>query len=375
MRNRGIITFVVIVLFLGGAGLLSWWLTSMKPAPEAPVANTVTRLVQTRMVSYQDLKSDIEVPGRLASGRVIDVVSEVSGEILRGDIPLKEGQNFNKGQLICTIYDKQRILDIKASKSQFMNSLANTLADIKFDYPDHYDNVFAFFEAIKMDEALPELPEISDKSLRIFLASRNILNQYYGIKSQEEMLAKHYISAPFTGSIMEVYIEAGGIANMGTRIARIIKTDVLELEVPIEVDNLQWIHRGDEVVVLDETGTHEWPGKVVRISSFVDPATQAASVFVEVNNSPTHPIYAGMYLRARFDEKTIAHAMEIPRQAVFNQNEVFMVKDSLLEKHTIDIKKVNENTVIFDGLEAGDEVVIEALVNVKEGTRVKTRQL
>jgi RND family efflux transporter MFP subunit len=189
------------------------------------------------------------------------------------------------------------------------------------------------------------------------------------------MLAKHYISAPFTGSIMEVYIEAGGIANMGTRIARIIKTDVLELEVPIEVDNLQWIHRGDEVVVLDETGTHEWPGKVVRISSFVDPATQAASVFVEVNNSPTHPIYAGMYLRARFDEKTIAHAMEIPRQAVFNQNEVFMVKDSLLEKHTIDIKKVNENTVIFDGLEAGDEVVIEALVNVKEGTRVKTRQL
>ncbi len=158
MRNRGIITFVVIVLFLGGAGLLSWWLISMKPAPEAPVANTVTRLVQTRLVEYQDLESDIEVPGRLASGRVVDVVSEVAGEILRGDIPLKEGQNFNEGQLICKIYDSQRILDIKASKSQFMNTVANTLADIKFDYPDNYDKVLAFFEDIKMDEALPELP-------------------------------------------------------------------------------------------------------------------------------------------------------------------------------------------------------------------------
>ena len=89
---------------------------------------------------------------------MVDVVSEVAGEILRGDIPLKEGQNFNEGQLICKIYDSQRILDIKASKSQFMNTVANTLADIKFDYPDNYDKVLAFFEDIKMDEALPELP-------------------------------------------------------------------------------------------------------------------------------------------------------------------------------------------------------------------------
>ncbi len=375
MKYRGIITLAVILLFLGSAGLLSWWLVSLKPKPEAAIPNPVTRLVQTKLVNYSNVKSVIEVPGRLASGRIVDVVSEVQGEILPGDIPLKTGQNFSKGQLICTIYDTQRLLDIKASKSQFMNSLANALADIKFDYPEHYDGILGFFEQIDMDEPLPEFPEVKDKSLKIFLASRNILNQYYGIKSQEEMLDKHYIEAPFNGSIMEVNIEVGGIANMGTRIARIIKTDVLELEAPVEVDDLKWVAAGDNVQVIDEAGSHSWDGTVKRISRFVDPSTQAAGVFVEINNDDNNPIYAGMYLVARFGEKIIDHSMEIPRQAVFNQNEVFVVKDSLLKKQMINIRKINENTVIFNGLEEGTELVVEPLINVKEGTKIKTNRL
>lgn len=374
-KYRIFITIALIIAGIGGAFFLQKWLTSMKPEPQTNEGSQTTRLVQTRFVEYKDLISFMEIPGRLAAGRTVEIISEVQGEILPEEVPLKKGQTFSKGQLLFHIYDKEQLLALKASKSRFLNSLANALADIKFDYPDNYDKVLAFFNSVDIDNKIPDLPEIKDNSLNIFLASRDILNQYYTIKVAEERLQKHYITAPFNGTFIDVSLEVGGIANPGTRIARIIKTDVLELEVPVEVSNLQWVRKGDKVNVLDETRTNSWQGEVIRISEFVDPNTQSASVFVQIKNSPEKPVYAGMYLIATFSGKAIKSAMEIPRQAVFNQNQVFIVQDSTLRKMNIQIRKINTNTLIFNGLDEGLELVVEPLINVREGTVVETKHL
>ena len=375
MKYRKLLTWVFILIVVGGGALIGYYLLLMKPEPPRTTPETPVRLVQTRIVDYDRVKTSIRVPGRLASQRVVDIISEVQGKILPGDVPLKKGQSFSEGDLLCTIYEKELALNIKAAKSRFLNALANALADIKFDFPDQYENVLNFFESVELDKPMPEMPEISDGSLKVFLASRDILNQYYSIKVSEDRLTRHYITAPFDGTIMEVSLEVGGIANPGTRIAKIIKTDLLELEVPIEIDDLQWVTAGDIVTVVDEYETRSWRGEVVRISEFVDPATQSASVFVQIKNQEENPIYAGMFLEAWFDEKIVEDAMVIPRQAVFNQNEVFIVRNSALQKRKINVRKINQNSVIFNGLEEGEELVVEPLVNVKEGTVVKTELL
>ncbi|MBE0640157.1 MAG: efflux RND transporter periplasmic adaptor subunit [Bacteroidales bacterium] len=375
MKYRKYYTWGFILLIVGGGLLLNWLFTSMKPDPPRIPPPEFKRLVQTQLVSYSDINSAVEVPGRLVSGRIVDIISEVQGEILPGKLPMKKGQRFRKGDLICTIYDQEQLLSLKASKSRFMNAIANALADIKFDYPESFDKVSDFFESIEIDQPIPEIPEIKDKSLKIFLSSRDILNQYYTIKVAEERLQKHYKYAPFNGAFMEVNLEVGAIANSGSRIARIIKTDVLELEAPVEVSSLKFIRTGDPVTVLDETRSSSWKGIVTRISEFVDPTTQSVSVFVQVNNDQTNPIYVGMFLLANFNNKIISDAMEIPRQAVFNQNEVFVVIDSVLYKKKINIRKINSNTLLFDGLEEGEEVVVEPLINVREGTIVHTKAI
>lgn len=375
MKYRKLFTWIFILVIIGGGAAIGYYLNLLKPEPSQTPPEKPVRLVQTRTVAYDKINTSIKVPGRLASQRVVDVISEVQGKILQGDVQLKKGQSFNKGDLLCTIYAKELDLNIKAAKSRFLNALANALADIKFDYPDKYDDVLEFFQRVEIDEPLPEMPEINDQSLEVFLASRDILNQYYSIKVSEDRLARHYIRAPFDGTIMEVSLEVGGIANPGTRIAKIIKTDLLELEVPVEIDNLKWVSVGDKVKIMDEFKTSSWQGKVIRISEFLDPATQSASVFVQIRNQKENPIYAGMFLEAHFDNKIVENAMEIPRQAVFNQNEVFIVAGNALQKRKINVRKINQNSVIFTGLEEGEELVVEPLVNVKEGTEVKTDRL
>lgn len=347
----------------------------MKPDPPRIAPPAFTRLVQTQIISYNDLTSNFEVPGRMVSGRVVEVIAEVPGEILPGAAPLKKGQSFRQGDLLYKIYDEEQILTLKSAKSRFMNLLANALADIKFDYPESFDQMLAFFESIEIGQPVPDLPEVDDKALKIFLASRDILNQYYAIRMAEERLKKHYKYAPFNGTFMDVNLETGAIANPGSRIARIIKTDVLELEAPVEVGNVRWIKTGDPVTIYDETRTISWQGKVRRISEFVDPATQSVSVFVEINNQGEMSVLAGMFLIASFNSKIIQQTMEIPRQAVFNQNEVFVVVDSALRKKQINVQKINQNTLFFNGIDEGAEIVVEPLINVREGTLVQTSQL
>jgi hypothetical protein len=78
-----------------------------------------------------------------------------------------------------------------------------------------------------------------------------------------------------------------------------------------------------------------------------------------------------MYLKAVFPGIIVRNAMQMPRNAVFNTNEVFVVKDGRLAKAQISIYKVDEKTLIFSGLEEGMDLVVEPLVNATEDLKVE----
>ncbi len=367
---RKIIVILGIIVLLGGALGMGWYLSGQKEDPEQQELKEIVRRVDAIRVEYNSLESEIIATGRLGAQNVVDVISEVQGEILKGSLPLKKGQSFKKGDLLVKIYDKETVLNLKAAKSRFLNGIANILPDFKIDYPGSYPTIKAFFDKIKINEPLPDLPEIKSEQEKIFLASKNVLNDYYTIKSSEIRLSKFKIRAPFNGSYTDVMLEVGAIANPGSRIARIISTNALELEVPVELSEVKWLKIGQSVLVTSEDEQLSWNGKIVRIADFVDPSTQSVSVFASVIPEKDKPLYEGQYLKAHFNGYTIEDAMEIPRRAVFNSNIVFVVKDSIIFKREINIIKVNQESLIFNGLEPGSIIVAEPLVGAVEGNKV-----
>jgi len=63
--------------------------------------------------------------------------------------------------------------------------------------------------------------------------------------------------------------------------------------------------------------------------------------------------------------------MEIPRKAVINQNQVYVVNDSSrLEITTVQIEKITNQSLFFSGLPAGKQVVNEPLFNAYENMPV-----
>ena len=82
-------------------------------------------------------------------------------------------------------------------------------------------------------------------------------------------------------------------------------------------------------------------------------------------------LYQGQYLRATFSNKTIENSIEIPRNAIFNKNKVYIVENNLLSEREVLVHKMTSTTAILSGLDADTWVVTEPLINVSEGTNAE----
>lgn len=369
--RKSIISVLVIIVLFAFAFLLKGILSGMAELPEEKQKEAIILYVKTEKVSYTTNKAKITETGRLSSQQMVDLSAEVQGQILPGDVILKEGTKFQKGALLISIFDEEAKNNLKAGKSRFMNGIASILPDIRIDFPESFKKYQDFFNSIKIDKPLPELPKLDSDKEKVFLASRNILNDYFSIKSAEVRLSKYKLYAPFNGTFTAVYLEPGSVANPGSRIASMIRTDKLELEVPVRIEDAYWIHIGDKVQVSTKDHHLQWTGKVVRKSDFMDPSSQAITLYVALASEKDKPLYQGQYLRAEFASKTLEHSMEIPRNAVFNRDKVFTVENGKLKKNQVEILKTNETTVIFSGLPEGVNIVVEPLVNAKEGFKAE----
>jgi hypothetical protein len=330
------------------------------------------RFVRIERVEYDDIPAAVTEPGRLTSVAAVDIVSEASGKIETGEVPLKKGAAFSKGDVLFVIYPDEAILSLKARKSQYQNTLAGIIPDLAIDYPAYEQGYREFFNSISVGRPLPPLPEINNDQLKIFLASRNVISEYYNIQRDELQLRRRTVTAPFDGTYLEVNMEVGAYANAGSRVAHAIRTDQLELEVSLRRTDAAWVRIGDPVTVTSKDGSADWEGHVIRKSDFVDENTQRQEVFVRLDNGGSQALLAGEYLLATFPVRPINDVMEIPRNAVFNFDEVFLVKSGRLAKANINVIKENERTLIFNGLNEGDTLVIQQLINVSEGTLVMT---
>ena len=249
------------------------------------------------------------------------------------------------------------------------------------DFKDSYPKWESYFQSVRLDSPLPEIPTDVTEKEKVFLATKNIYGTYFSIKSAEANMRKYRFYAPFSGALTEVTLQSGSFVNPGNKIGKIIRTDRSELKLDVSVDDLKWVKIGQKVAITDERGDRSWAGSIVRLGDIVNENTQSIDVFVRVKPNE-YPLYDGLYLKASIPGEAIPNSMEMPRNAVVNQNEVFIVQDSVLKVKQIKVEKINPQTIVFTGLEEGQDLVVEPLLNAhnnmvawKESDRAKHEQI
>jgi len=297
--KRKIISISISLAVVIAAFVLSASMIKNKPEPKRDMNKEEVLYVKTEEAKSTEIYPEASYSGRVSSLENINLSAEVSGRILATNTPLKEGQSFKKGDLLVRIYKDDMQAALQSLRSSYLQLVSSALPDLKIDYPEEYPKWSAFFNDIDINRSMPELPAINSEKERVFVASKNILSQYYSIKQQEVNFSKYEIYAPFDGSYRSVNAEVGSVAGMNMQIASLIRTDVMEVIVPVLPEKLDWIREGGQVE-LEKNSGQVISGKVVRIADFIDPTSRSVNVYVSVSNKRGASLLEGEYVDATF---------------------------------------------------------------------------
>ena len=382
MRARKIVVFVVILIVIGlmfAVGSISYSsgvsygeanaeeIRKNKIISIDSLIETPKKYVAAAFTINERSPIKVKSSGRVIPGKIINISSEVQG-VLESGISLKKGSKFKKGDLLFKLRDTDIKLMLAAKKSAYLSLIAQNLPDIATDFSQEFDKWNNFFNGINVDQPLDDFPSFNTTREKNFIISRNILAEYLSIKSDEFKISKYFQFAPFTGSIVESYTDKGAIVNPGSPVIQIMRSDELEIEIPIPLKYMDNIKLGTKVNLFDNSKT--FSGKIIRKGDFINANTQNVPVYVKPDNATS--IFYGMYLEALLEFKDTEDVVKIPRKALYDNQKLYIINenDSTLKSISVDIRSSDDQFVYVTNLEDSVLFVSKPVINAKENTKV-----
>lgn len=362
---------VLLAIFLVIFGLIFFVLSANKKTSSKTIKEEAKIVyLPTKKVSNFEHTLSLTSHGQVNPYASITVSSEVQGMLLKGKVEMKEGISFRKGDVLYRIDNQESFYTFAARRSALVNMVLNVLPDIELDFPKEKEKWMSFMNEMNKAVRLPDLPKINNDKERMFITSRSIISEYYSIKSLESRLDKYVIIAPFNGTVTNVFIEPGTIANPGGQIARIAKTGEFEVKVPIAIDDIDFFK--DKSIARFSNSANEvvGSGKIKRISNVVNQQTQSIDVYYTMNPTEDALVYNGMHLNILIDKEVTKNTCVLPRTAVSNNKVVVLDKDKIKFK-SVNIVGSKPDSVYVTGLSNGEMAVLEQFDSKQQGVSFK----
>jgi multidrug efflux pump subunit AcrA (membrane-fusion protein) len=314
-----------------------------------------TSTVFTTLVKNSEQALFTKVTGLIEAVDRVELYSEVQGVMLADAGRFKAGTRFNKGETLLGIRADDVYAKLVSQRSTFERSLTAVMADVRLDYPDEYPVWQSYLEAFNVEKPVQDLPAVKSSKLKGFITGRNIYSEFYAIRNAEIILSKYRISAPFSGVLVEAAADPGTVIRAGQKLGVFIKPGHYEMSASVSPAKLELLKVGQEVLVTMEGHPERtWKGKVSRINKALNSSSQLGEFFAEIH---ADDLTEGMFVEAEVGGQSLTEAFEIPRSVLFDENQVFIVQDSLLAQVTVEPLHFKSQTVIVRGLKDGMEVL------------------
>ncbi len=185
------------------------------------------------------------------------------------------------------------------------------------------------------------------------------------------------VKAPVSGKITGKFVEVGTEVNPGQKIAEVSKVDNVKVEVSLSSEDIYRIKLGQDVYL----GEERLLAQITSINPVADPITRKVGIEILFNNK-NNELIPGTFLDVEIPveklEKSDESSVYVPLRAVnITQNDsfVFVVIDGVAQKRQVKTKKTKGALIeIVEGLENGDELVIEGAKSLEGGEKVEIRE-
>ncbi|WP_296383774.1 HlyD family efflux transporter periplasmic adaptor subunit [Winogradskyella sp.] len=364
---RKIILSLLGVILIVGAVFIGKSISNSKKKTR-PIPAKVIKTVFTDTVENSTVQIIIPANGSLVAQRRVELYAEVQGVFKTSSKLFKPGQKYRKGENLIRINASEYYASVQSSKSNLYNSIAAIMPDLRLDFPDIFQKWENYLNGFDLNKTTPKLPEITSDKENYFITGRGIVSNYYGVKNLEQRLAKYNIRAPFSGILTEALVTEGSLIRNGQKLGEYIDPSVYEMEVALSKTYASLLKVGKSVVLKNLDNTETYSGKVSRVNGSIDATTQTITAYIEVKNET---LKEGMYLEANLNAKEEPDAIEVNRSLVLEGNQIFIVRDSILD--IIDVKPIyfSDTKVVLKNVPEGTVILSKPVPGAYAGMLVK----
>lgn len=384
LSNKKILQPVlVVVILIFGIGLLMF-LASLKKPPAKRERIAAVPLLNAIEVYPQDIRMVVESFGTAAPKIQVQIIPQVSGEVIACHPNFVNGGFFQAGQMLVRIEPVDFELAVESAES------AVAAAQVKLEQ-EQSEGTIAAAEWAQLNEGENPSSPLVLREPQIRQATAELKAATAKLEIAKLNLKRTDVSVPFNGRISQESVDIGQYIIAGQSIATVYGTDAVEIIIPLEDKEMAWFdvplgfnnengnNSGSKVIVTaDFAGAeHKWQGKVVRTEGTIDQSSRMVNVVVEVadpfaNTNGKPPLVPGMFTDVKILGKMLTNVFRVPRYVVHNNSEVWVERDGKLNIQQAGIIRMDiKFAYIGSGLKSGDIIITSPLDTVTDKMAVR----
>ncbi|OCH16538.1 efflux transporter periplasmic adaptor subunit [Aliivibrio sp. 1S165] len=313
-----------------------------------PRGNQAVAVVAEEVATHE-ISQSLSLIGKLEAAESVIISPEVSGKIDR--IAIKANQDVKKGQLLVQLNDDKASASIKEARA-YLNDEKRKLKE---------------FQRLAKKNAITQT-EIDGQKASVDIAAARL-------EAANANLADLHISAPFAGTVGFIDFSRGKMVSAGTELLTLDNLSMMQLDLQIPERYLSMLSTGMKVEAISQAwGSTVFTGKVVGIDSRINAETLNLRIRIEFPNKD-FKMKPGMLMAATVDFPSI-NAPIIPVQALEysgTKRYVYVIgEDNKVTRTEVTLgARVENRVVISTGLSIGQDIVVQGLVNMRDGVVVK----
>lgn len=373
-----------IFIIIAGLLLAKLIFASRPEAEQRPTATPAPVKVEAMALVAQDYPIKIRSYGIVKPRIEGSLIPQVGGMIVKVSENFRAGGFYKKGEVLVEIdpRDYQNAYTIaEASYTQALVKLKE--------------------EQARNDQAktnwnrLGKNTDASDLVLRLpqLAAARAALASAEAQLNQAQLdLERCKILAPYDGRLLKKYADLGQVVSKGSKLAEIYATDILEIRLPINNQQLQFIQIPNDVnaqpsitppevrISASTNPNNHWQGKVVRTEGSIDTQSRQLFVIAQIEQhkqdneakAVQSALKIGQFVVADIAGKILQDVFVIPRENIYQGNAIWLIQDGRLKKKVIDpIWKSDHVILTRSNLSNQDQLVTTPLLSAISGREVE----
>ena len=370
------------------------------------VAEPEVKPVHTAILQEEVRPLYLSYTGNAGAEEIKKLSFKASGKISR--VPVEKGDKIQPGQLLASLETSELELDLEASKARVdaaqaqydkaqrgarEDDIEKAEMELKkardaYEFSrDQYERVESLYQEgfasqMELDQAKLELDlrqtemeqaeviknqvadPVREEDKQVLLSQLEQAQKDY--EHKEILLEDAYLRADGEGQVLEVPSREGEVVAAGQPVL-VVQNHSQIVDTGLSQRDLEHVDPGMEVQV--EVDGQVLEGKVTRIAPSPDPYSHTYNTRVSLEPGTRLPLGTFARLKIILGENT---GIWIPVSSVLpgDRNYVYLVKEGRAARQEVKILEFDDSQVQVEGLEPGDELVVEGMRDLEKGVPI-----